>query len=440
MFHLAYFMQGSSAQAWHSPWAGSIGQEWSRPDFHIDCARALERAKFDYVLYEDLYYVPDYWKGTTDIYVEQAISVPRLDTMVLTPVVAHSTSHIGVVPTLPTFAFEPYLLARQVATLDLLSQGRGAWNVVTGTSDGAIRGFGKDQLLEPEERYQQAGEFVDVVKQLWNSWEPDAIVNDVSKGVFADPSKVHVVDFQGEYYKSKGALVSGPTPQGTPVIAQAGASAGGLELAAKHADTIVGVAGTVEGMKAYRDTVRELMVKHGRNPDDCKILFLINPVVAATQAEVDAKVAEITEQAHANIERELADHAKRMGIDISGLPLDEPLTSELLEGLHTRGHISHLEKFVARANGRTLRQVAFDFWRFPIPPEVIGTFDQVADRLEEIVTEVGGDGFLISPHGVGTTRRYVMEITEGLVPVLQRRGLTRTEYSSTQLRENLLAF
>jgi FMN-dependent oxidoreductase (nitrilotriacetate monooxygenase family) len=442
-FHLGWFMNGSSVQSWDQPWAGSIGRDWSSGAFHVDAARTLERAKFDFVLWEDLYYVPKHWNDSSDIYLEKSISVPRLDTMTLTPFVAAQTSHIGLVATLPTFAFHPYLLARMMSTLDSLSGGRAAWNVVTGTTNQALRNFGLDGLGDSTDRYARAGEFVEVVKQLWDSWEDGSIVADEQTGVFADPSKVHPVKFDGAHYQYDGtALVSGRSPQGRPVIAQAGASPQGRSLAAAHSDVIVGIGRNLAEMKAYRDDVRAKMAALGRNPDDCKVLFMLTPIVGATDEEAQMKKRLIAEQSERRVEEELADMGKRMDLDLSVLPMDEPLTLDHLTGLTTTGHISYLEKFIGTANGRTLREIALDSYQHEswVEFDVCGSPSTVAGQMEEMMQEIGGDGFMITEHSGAQTRRYLTEIADGLVPELQRRGLVRTEYSHTLLRDNLLEF
>jgi FMN-dependent oxidoreductase (nitrilotriacetate monooxygenase family) len=442
-FHLGWFMSGSTAQGWNRPWSGDIAQTWGSGAFHVRAAQLLERAKFDFVLWEDLYYVPDHWHGANDIYVEKAISTPRLDTLALTSFVAGQTQDIGLIATVPNFAYHPYALARLFSSIDSLAQGRAGWNVVTGTTNQALRNFGYDGLGETADRYEKAGEYVDLVKAIWNTWDDDAIIADQLTGSFADPAKVHKLTFEGKHYSFDGSpLVSGRSPQGVPAIAQAGASAPGRRLAAQHSDVIVGVAQSVAGMKQYRDDVRATMVELGRNPDDCKVLFLVTPMLADTQEEAELKRAAIQRYAEANVELELADIGKRMDIDLSVLPMDEPLGEEHLGALHTTGHISYLEKFVKSAKGRTLRQMGIDSYVSGnwAEMDLFGTVETVADKLEAIMAEVGGDGFLFTQGNGNHTTRYMVEVAEGLVPELQRRGLTRREYTRSTLKGHLQEF
>src|SRR5580698_6724662 len=281
-FHLAWFLQGSSVQAWGEPWTGHIGTTWQQPDLFLDMARCLERACFDYILLEDSSYVGESFGGSTELYLKHGIAVPRQDPSVVAALMTQVTSCIGIVPTFGTFAYPPYLLARLVATLDQVSAGRIGWNMVTGSSDFAAMNFGMNGMPEHDLRYDMADEYIDVVQRLWDSWQPGAIVADRASGVLVDHTKVHAVNYEGKYYKTRGPLNSGPLPQGRPVIAQAGGSPRGRQFAAQHADTIVVVAKGPAAMKAYRDDVRARMAAAGRDPDSCKVLFLVSPIFGET--------------------------------------------------------------------------------------------------------------------------------------------------------------
>ena len=213
-FHLGWFLQGSSVQAWGESWTGSIGRDWRVPDLFVEMTRALERACFDYVLIEDSSYVGESFGASRDIYLRNALSVPRQDPSVVASILTQATSRIGIVPTFATFAYPPYLLARLVASLDQVSAGRIGWNMVTGSSDVAARNFGLDGLPEHDLRYDMADEYMQVVEALWGSWEPGAIVADEESGVFADPSKVHSIDFEGKVFQVPGAAELGAASAG----------------------------------------------------------------------------------------------------------------------------------------------------------------------------------------------------------------------------------
>ncbi len=221
-FHLAWFLQGSSIQAWGESWTGNISEDWMSCDMFLDLARGCERACFDYMLLEDSIYVGENWQNSRDIFLKNGMSIPRQEPSVVATLMAAATTRLGIVPTLSTFAYAPYLTARIVGTLDQISGGRAGWNMVTGSSDLSAKNFGMERLPPHDLRYDMAEEYVEICTRLWGSWEPGAIIADRVSGVLTDPSKVHTIDFEGRYYSSRGPLNSGPCPQGQPVIAQAG--------------------------------------------------------------------------------------------------------------------------------------------------------------------------------------------------------------------------
>ncbi len=248
-FHLGWFLSGFTVPGWGSQWSGARGP--GRPtDHYIDFARALEGAGFDYVLIEDSSFICDAYGASTEVYLKNALMVPKWDPASLATVLSQFTSRaLGIVPTLSTSEWHPYMLARYTSTLDYVSNGRGGWNIVTGSSDRAAQNYGRDRLPDHAERYAIAGEFAEVVTQLWESWEPDAIVEDLENAVFADHTKVHRIDFEGNYFRSRGPLVTARPPQGRPVLVQAGGSPSGRDFASTWADTVIGYVTTVEQME-----------------------------------------------------------------------------------------------------------------------------------------------------------------------------------------------
>lgn len=432
--HLAWFLQGSSVQAWGEPWTGHIGTTWMQPDLFLDMARQLERACFDYILLEDSSYVGESFAGSTEIYLKNAIAVPRQDPSVIAALMTQVTSRIGIVPTFGTYAYHPYLLARLVATLDQVSGGRIGWNAVTGSSDFAAMNFGMNGMPEHDLRYDMADEYMDVVRRLWASWEPGAIIADRKSGTLVDHTKVHGVHFDGKYFKTRGPLNSGPAAQGQPVIAQAGGSPRGKRFAAAHADTIVAHVKGTDAMRAYRDDVRRMMVEQGRRPDDCKVLFLVNPVLGETEGEAAWRKKERMARAREQIPQRLAHLGKVTNIDFGRFDLDKPLPDDVT----TNGHQQTLDQFRKKAAGRSLRETMADYNAVDLSIELVGTPDSVAARMGEVLAEVGGDGFLFSMPNVN--RRTLAEIEDGLVPALQDRGLVRKAYEHAQFRDNLLAF
>jgi FMN-dependent oxidoreductase (nitrilotriacetate monooxygenase family) len=434
-FHLAWFLQGSSAQAWGEEWTGNVGTSWMVPELFLDLARILERACFDYVLIEDSSYIGESYGASPAIYLENAIAVPRQDPSVVAALMTQVTSRIGIVPTFGTYSHHPYLLARMIASLDQVSRGRIGWNAVTGSSDFAAMNYGLSGLPEHDSRYDMADEYMAAVRALWGSWEPGAIVADRARGVFIDPEKVHHVNFEGQWYKSRGPLNSGPCPQGQPVIAQAGGSPRGRAFAAKHADTIVAHAKGIGGMKSYRDDVRRHMVAQGRDPDSCKVLFMIAPILGETEELAQEHKRRRVAHAAAQIKQRLAFFGKLISVDFSGFDLDKPIAGI---DITTNGHQLNLEQFKRMAGNRTLRETMADYNATSLSVELVGTPDSVAARMGEVMEEVGGDGYLFSLQNV--SRRTLAEIEDGLVPALQDRGLVRKAYAFEQFRDNLLEF
>jgi long-chain alkane monooxygenase len=429
-FHLGWFMNFTPDE-WNEPFSAG-GSPWSG-EFYMDMARALERACFDYIMIEDTLMVSDAYGGTMEAYLKHALMAPKHDPSPLAAVMSMVTSRLGVVATMSTSFYPPFMLARLCSTLDHIAKGRFGWNIVTSGEDGSAKNFGMDKLTEHDLRYDIADEYLEVVCRLWDSWEPDAVVRDRERGVYADFAKVHTIDFEGKYFKSRGPLNTVRSPQGRPAFVQAGGSPRGREFAAKTADSIIATSTGVEGMRAYRDDVRARAEAHGRDPDDIKVLFLISPILAETEHEARAKRDRIATSG-LFLERALAGISSVTDIDFSTFDLDQPLPPDMT----TNGERGSLEKFAQWGSGKTLRQLAED--RISRSEEMVGTPDQVAERMGEVAEAVGGDGFLITAPNMTVSRRYITEIADGLVPALQRRGLTRTHYTQEHLRDTLKEF
>ena len=430
-FHLGWFLQGSSVQAWGEPFTGAIGRDWMVPDLFIDMARALERACFDYVLIEDSSYVGESFGGR-QIYLESALSVPRQDPSVIASLMTAATKRIGIVPTLSTFAYPPYLLARLVASLDQVSSGRIGWNMVTGSSDYAAMNYGMPGMPEHDLRYDMADEYMDAVNALWDSWEPGAILADTERGIMVDHTKVKPANFEGKWFKTRGPLNSGPCVQGRPVIAQAGGSTRGKRFAALHADTIVASVKGIEGMRAYREDVRNFAVAQGRNPDHIKVLFLVSPIIGETMEEADLRLKQRLARSEAHVPQLLAHFGKTTNIDFSQYDLDTPVNQL---DLRTNGHQQNLDDFKRIAGTRSIRQAMLAYRGNPGSMDLVGTPDAVASQMQDAMEQAGGDGFLIMLNDV--SRRTVAEIADGLVPALQARGLARRAYTYEHFRDNL---
>jgi long-chain alkane monooxygenase len=432
-FHLAWFMNFTPDE-WREPF-GNGGYPWDGR-FYMEMAQTLERACFDYIMIEDKLMVPETYGGSRDFALKNAMMVPKHDPAPLATAMGMATSRIGVVATLSTLAYPPFLLARLCSTIDSLTRGRFGWNIVTSAEDLAAQNFGLDKLPLRETRYEMADEYMDVVRKLFDSWDQDAIVLDRNKGIYADPSKVRTIDHQGRFYKVRGPLNTVPSPQGRPVFIQAGASPRGRDFAALHADSVISVASGVASMKAFRSDIRARAVKQGRDPDKIKILFCVTPTLGETEEDAAEKYKRLVSSSHF-ITDTLASISAITEIDFAKYDIDRPLPEKLV----TNGESGSLDKFQQWGSGKTVRQLVMDGGGGLVSSvELIGTPDTVADRMGEVMEEVGGDGFLITTPVLRVSRRYVVEVADGLVPALQLRGLARTSYSHEKLRDNLLAF
>jgi FMN-dependent oxidoreductase (nitrilotriacetate monooxygenase family) len=403
--------------------------------FYVDMAKALERACFDYIMIEDTLMVSEAFGESAEVTLKHALQVPKHDPSPLAAIIAAATRNLGVVATFSTLAYPPFMLARLCATLDHIAGGRFGWNIVTSGEDAAAQNFGMDKLPPRAQRYDMADEYLDLVCQLFDSWDADAVVMDRETGTYADHRKVRPINFEGKFFKVRGPLNTVRAPQGRPVFVQAGGSPRGRAFAARHADSIIAVATGIEGMKQYRDDVRRHAVSFGRNPDDIKVLFLVYPILAETDAEALAKRERMVSSPRF-IERALASISTVTDIDFSKFPLDEPLPR-----LTTNGEQGSLDKFAQWGSDKTLRQLAMErFGALGSDVDFVGSPDTVAERMGQVAEAIGGDGFLISTPFQRTSRRFINEVTEGLVPALQRRGLARTDYSGGTLRQTLREF
>ena len=436
-FHLGWFMNFTPDE-WREPF-GQGGAPWDG-QFYIEMARTLERACFDYIMIEDKLMVSETYGGSSEAGLRGGMMVPKHDPAPLAVAMGMATARLGVVATMSTLAYPPFLMARLSSTIDSLTRGRFGWNIVTSAEDLAAQNFGLEKLPARELRYAMAEEYMEVMNKLFDSWAPDAVVLDRDAGIYADFTKVKPIHHEGQFYKVRGPLNTVRAPQGRPVYVQAGASPRGRDFAAKHADSIISVASGVADMKAFRDDVRARAAALGRDPDSIKILFCVTPTLGETEAEAREKHARMLNAPHFIVDM-LASVSAITDIDFAQFPLDEKLPERLI----TNGEQGSLDKFQqygsAGGSGKTLRQLVVDGAGGLVSSvELIGTPDQVAQRMGEVMGQVGGDGFLITTPVLRVSRRYLTEVADGLIPALQKRGLTRSAYKHEQLRDNLLEF
>jgi FMN-dependent oxidoreductase (nitrilotriacetate monooxygenase family) len=431
MLHFGWFVgHGFGVQGWGTPGYG-IGYDWKKPAPYQHAVREFERAGLDLFIIEDSLTVPDTYGGSAEVSLAQASFAPKHDPLALVPYLLSATEHLGIVPTISASFYPPFTAARLLATLQHFSNGQLGWNVVTSGSDLAAQNYGLDQQIEHDLRYEKAEEFVDVVRKLWRSWEPDAILEDARAGVFADHTKVRPIHHDGEFFKVRGPLNTAPLPE-EPVLVQAGASPRGKAFAGANADVAIALARGVDGMKAYRDSIRAEAAGAGRNPDDVKVLFVLKPTVTGSRAEAEELRAARRELTQRDIDSQLNSISYLSVIDFKQFDLDAPLPE--LSTNSNQGTLEHFSK--AAPPGSTLRQI-LQARSGGAGDSIIGTAEEVADYLEETGAAVGGDGFLFSGFVDPATIHGVLD---RLAPVLRMRGLLRTSYGDGGFRRNLLDF
>ncbi len=430
-FHLGWFLgPGITVQGWNQP-GFSRGYDWTKPDIYVDAVRALERACFDLVILEDTSAIPYTYKGSMDYYLSHAAMTPKMDPVVLTPLLAAATKHIGIAPTLTTTFYPPWLLARTLATQDHYSGGRIGFNIVTATSDAAAQNYGYDKQFEHDLRYDMADEFLDCVNALWDAWEPDAVVMDEASGVFVDPSKVKAVHFEGKYYKTRGPLNMPRSPQGRPLFVAPGGSTRGRKFSGRNAEVVLGSASTIEEMKGYVEDVKAHATAYGRDTSKIKTLFIASPTVVRDAKEAEEHKEKMAKIRANSLEHMLAAFSFMSGHDFSTFELDAPIGE-----IKTNGSQTINRYFAEHGPQATLREVMTSPGQGGLAA-MVGTADSIAGQMKEMVEEVGSDGFLIAG---GFTPKYVTSIVDVLIPVLQKRQLTRSEYSHDQFRDNMMAF
>ncbi|MFI1159363.1 LLM class flavin-dependent oxidoreductase [Streptomyces sioyaensis] len=352
--------------------------------------------------------------------------------LTLLSALAAVTERIGLIATVSTTFNEPFHTARKFASLDHISGGRAGWNIVTSGTVNEARNFGQDDHLEHSLRYERAREFVDVATKLWDSWEDDAILLDRERGVYADTGKVREIGHRGKYFGVQGPLNVPRTPQGYPLLVQAGSSEDGKEFAAEYAEAVFTAQQTLaDGQSFYKD-LKHRLARYGRSGDDLKILPGICPVIGSTETEARALEQELTDLQVP--EYGLAQLSGMLGTDLTGLSLDGPLP-ELPEERDINGNKSRftLVAELARRDGLTLRELIARLGGGRGHRVFAGTPEQVADQLGEWFTQGAADGFnIMPPHLPGGLENFV----DHVVPILQRRGLFRTEYTGRTLREH----
>ncbi len=429
--HFAQFLvHGPSYHSlgmWRHPKTVFTKDNWARPELYQHIAKVCERGLFDMVFFADLNYIADSYRGSLEPTLQYAAQAPEHDPIPLLSWIAATTNRIGVAATFSTSNQHPFYAARLWATIDHLTGGRAAWNVVTSINRNQQANYGAER--EPADtRYDKAHEYMDVCRKLWDSWEPDAVVMDRDNAVFVDPSKVHRIEHEGRFYRSRGPLNVVRSPQNGPAILQAGTSPKGIDFAAKYADGIFAIQPRAEDAANYFAEVKGRMAALGRNPDHCRILFGAQPILGRTEQEAREKQEE--HNALVPLDAGMAILSAHLDFDLSPIPLDADMTARTEPELH------RMRTRFRKPSGEpmTLREVAHRHGESVGLPQFVGTVESVADQMEAFMQTTGGDGFMLSPiYSPGAIEEFV----DLLIPEFQSRGLYRTEYRGKTQRELL---
>lgn len=427
--HLALFLtaEGIHHGGWRHPSATPGRGDLA---FFRDLAKRAEAACLDLLFVADKLGIDDIHGGSIAATVRHRPS-RGTEPLTLLSALAACTDRIGLGGTLSTSYTEPYHAARLFASLDHLSQGRAAWNAVTSVSDAEARNFGRAAHYGHDERYARASEYLDVVRKLWDSWEADAVEPDKAAGTFADPDKIHYVDHQGPWFTVRGPLSVPRPPQGHPVLIQAGASGAFLDLAARQAEVIFAVYPDLDRARAGHADFKARVAAAGRAPEAVKVLPGMVPIIADTDGEAQALLAEL--DALVTPESGLSFMSGSMNYDLSQHPVDGPVP-DIREAI--RGSKGRFHYVIGKAidEGWTLADLGRWYGSSLSFAKFVGSPQTVADQMGDWITRGAADGFIVMPATMplGATR-----FLDEVVPILQARGTFRNAYEGATLRDHL---
>lgn len=395
----------------------------------LKVAQISEAAKFDFMFMADS---PASAVGDPEALCRLPTKMNRFEPLTLLAALATTTSRLGLVATASTSYYEPYNLARIFASIDHLSGGRGCWNVVTSDHDETGYNFNREGLDPHALRYERGKEFVDVVFGLWDSFERDALLLDRESGVYYDKDKLHTLNHKGRHFQVRGPLNIAASPQGRPIIAQAGGSEAGIELAAETAEIVFSLASNLQRSRDFYATLKGRMAKYGRQPDELKVMPGVVLNVGRTEAEARAKVDFLLDKLHPDVGRQML--AEFLEADLSGVPLDQPFPRDRLPAAPkgSKALFDELTDFVMK--GHTVGELIRLFGEKHTGNGITGTPKEVADFMEEWFEARAADGFILM---FPTLPSALNDFVELVVPELRRRGLFREEYEGATLRANL---
>lgn len=432
---LVAFMQAQNCSNFPGSWRHALSTpDFMTAEYYQRIARVLEAGKFDMAFFDDRLAMPDRYQDDFAESVRNGIRVVKMDLVPLLTAMGLATRHLGIGGTYSTTYYEPFHVARVFATLDHMLGGRAAWNVVTSLNDSEAANFGQESAPEHDLRYDRADEFMEAVLGHWDTWEDDAILFDRESGEFADPTKVHRLDHQGTWFRSRGPFTVPRTPQGRPVIIQAGQSGRGRQFAARWGELLFVIFANLEhGRREYQE-IKEAVEGVGRNRDMVKILPAVYCIIGETRTIAEEKAAYI--EALAKPIDALALLSEVLNYDFATKGIDEEWSDEELASISgLQGLRDRVMRLTGKSNPTTRDFMETSGRGTPHDhPQFVGTPREVADGLEEWFTGEACDGFVLSAtHVPGAYEDFVRLV----VPELQRRGLFRREYVGATLRENL---
>jgi FMN-dependent oxidoreductase (nitrilotriacetate monooxygenase family) len=427
------FLQAQNCTNLPSSWRHPLSRDDSTSaDYYQEIARILEAGKFHIGFFDDRLAMPDRLGNDHAHTVEYGIRCVKMDPIVVLTMMGAVTTKLGLASTASTTYFEPFDVARRFQTLDLMSNGRAAWNVVTSVNDGEAHNMGRDAHMEHDLRYDRADEFMEVVLGHWDAWDDGAILNDKKAGRYADPAKVRRLDYNGKFFKSRGPFTVPRSPQGHPVVIQAGASGRGQRFAGRWGEVIFAAGRNTDIAKEGYDAVKGEAVRLGRNPDHIFVCNMLLTVAGATKMEAEDKMALISKLPTEMDALSLL--AEGLNFDFAAKPLDEPLTDEELAGM---SGIIGIRDGVIRKSGiknPTAREFIVHSGRGQVEGAIVGGPKEIADHMEEMFVCRACDGFVVAATYVpGAYADFVKHV----VPEVQKRGLYHKDYKGTTLRENL---
>lgn len=407
--------------AWRHPKAQN---RFTDPKWWGNAAQTLENARFDAIFFADgqTFHGDEMLRKGGDLYL--------IDPVPLAAAIATQTEKIGIGITISSSLVEPYAIARSMQTLDALSGGRMAWNVVTSTNDGEAQLYGRPSLPSKDERYDRADETVEACMQLWDSFPPEALTADRANNTYIDPTKLKPVDYEGEHVKVQGVLSAPASPQRRPVIMQAGASPRGREFAAKWAEIIFTYQRNGEGMRAFREDMHRRFVEAGRSPEDCILLPPVSVIVGETEEIAEAKRQYLYSLIDTTVA--IGRVARYTGWDLEAVAPDSKIDDLDLSDLDPGGS-PDVFFGTMRSEGLTVAEAARKFAFSDLGLEIVGTPEQVADEMEEVFNTWGNDGFIINQIVIPD---FFEDFGRMVVPILQERGLVRKEYAGSTLKEH----